>query len=68
MWVTVISIVIGVFGTVPNGLERGIPRRGEQIKNRYYLDYSIDQNTEKIPADLKRIPVFQIPEKLSRTM
>ena len=51
---TIISIVIGAFGTVTKGLLKGLDDKWS-IEN--------DQNTEKSPGDLWRLAVTQTPVK-----
>ena len=68
MLVTVIPIVVGVLGT-ENELQRirkRIGRVGNRWKNGDHSDDSlgeISQNTEKIPGDLRKLVVAQIPMK-----
>ena len=53
---TVIVIVIGAPGTIPEGLVEGL----EDLEIRGHRDYSIikiGQNTEKSPGDLKRLVI-----------
>ena len=53
---TIIPIVIGVFGTVTKGL-------GSWRTSGDHLNYKIienGQNTEKSPGDLKRLAITQI--------
>ena len=66
MKVTIIPIVIGAFGAVSKGLLKGTGglEVGGWVKN--YPNYGIienGQNTEKIPGNLRRLVVTQIPPK-----
>ena len=60
MSVTVIPIVFGALGTVPEGLRKKTGGIGSQRKNRNDPDCCIvemGQNTEKSPGDLRRLNV-----------
>ena len=59
MKVTIISIVIGVFGTVTKG-PGGWRPRGDHPNNSIIED---GKNTEKSPGDLRRLAVTQSPIK-----
>ena len=60
MNVTGIQIVIGALGTVTKGLLQGLGMRGDHPID---IIIEIDQNTEKSPADLKRLVVTQTQEE-----
>ena len=66
MKVTIVSIVIGAFGTVTKGLLKGLGGHeswrtsGDHPNNRIIED---GQNTEKSPGDLRRLAVTQTPVK-----
>ena len=62
MKVTIILIVIGAFGTVTIGLLKGLGvlEVGERIE---IIQIENGQNTEKSPADLRRLAVTQSPVK-----
>ena len=61
MKVTIIPIVIGAFGTVTEGLFKGLKdlerrrRTSGDHPNNYIIE--IGQNTEKSPGDLRRLAV-----------
>ena len=60
MKVKIIPIVIEAFNTVPKGLVKG--RLGNKWTNEDHPNYNIikiDQNTKKIPGDLRRLAVAQ---------
>ena len=57
---TVISIVIGAFGTVTEGLLHGLENFGNKRTSGDHSNYSIvaiGQNTEKSQRDLGRLAV-----------
>ena len=63
---TIIPIVIGVFGTVTKGLLKGSGGLGSwwtsgDHPNSYIIENG--QNTEKSPGDLRRLAVTQTPVK-----
>ena len=69
MKVTIIPIVIGAFGTVTKGLQKGLEDlevggRVETIQTITLLENG--QNTEKSPGDLRRLAVTQTPVKNHR--
>ena len=57
MQLTIIPIVICVFGTVTKGLLKGL----EDLELSDFIENG--QNTEKIPGDLRRLAVTQTPVK-----
>ena len=62
MKVTVISVVIGALGTIPEELVKVL--EDFEIRRRDHPDYSITKighNTEKSPGDLRRLAVTQKP-------
>ena len=64
MQVTIIPIVIGVFGTVTKGLLKGLEdsevcEQVETIQTTCIIENS--QNTEKSRGDLRRLAVTQTP-------
>ena len=66
MKVTIIPIVIGIFGTVTKGLLKGTGglknnRTSGDHPNYYIIEYG--QNTEMSPGDLRRLAVTQTPVK-----
>ena len=66
MKVTAISVVIGVLSTVTKGLIKGQGALGNRRTSRDHLNDSIikiGQNTEKSPANLRRIAVNQTPAR-----
>ena len=63
---TVIPLVVGPFGTVPEGLKKRLEELKISKKNRNHQYYSIaekGQNTDKSPGDLRKITITQIPLK-----
>ena len=62
MKVTIIPIVIGVFGTVTKGLLKGLEdlEIGGQVET---IQTTALLNTEKNPGDLRRLAVNQPPVK-----
>ena len=70
MQVTIISIVIGAFGTVTKGILKGL----EDLEVRTSGDHPNDsifengQNTKKSSGDLRRIAVTQTPVKNHRIL
>ena len=62
MQVTIIPIVIGAFGTVTNGLLKGLEDLEVGDHPNYYIIEN-DKNTEKSPGDLRRLAVTQTPVK-----
>ena len=66
MKVTIILIVIGAFGTVIEGLLKGLEVLEVGGRVGINPNYSIienGQNTEKSPGDLSRLAVTQTPVK-----
>ena len=66
MKVTIVPIVIGVFGTITKGLLKGLEdlevgRRVETIQNDSIVENG--QNPETSPGDLRRLAVTQTPVK-----
>ena len=66
MKVTIIPNVIGAFGTVTEGLLKGLEdlevgERVETIQNNNIIENG--QNTEKSPGDLRRLAITQTPVK-----
>ena len=69
MKVTIIPIVIGALGTVPQGLIRGLEELEVEGLAETIQTIKIDQNTEESSEDLTRLAVTQTPrwfEKLAR--
>ncbi len=63
--VTRIPVVIGTFGTIPRGLERGLEEL-EIRMNQDHLDYrivEISQNTKKNTGDLRKLGISLTPMK-----
>ena len=63
---TIISIVIGAFGTVTKELLKGLEDFGSWRQSGDHPNNSIienGQNTEKSPGDLRRLAVTQSPVK-----
>ena len=63
---TVILIVIGVFGTILKGLIRGLEKWeiGERARTPTSINITdIGHNTEKSPGDLRRLVVTRTPVK-----
>ena len=66
MKVTIVPIVIGAFGTVTEGLLKGLEDfgvggpRGDHPKDSIMED---GQNTETSPGELRRLAVTQTPVK-----
>ena len=63
---TIIPIVIGAFGTVTQGLLKGLEDLEGWRTSGYHPNYSIienGQNTEKSPGDSTRRAVTQTPVK-----
>ena len=61
MKVTIISIVLGAFGTVTKGLLKGL--EDLEVGGRVETIVENGQNTEKSPGDLRRLAVTQTPVK-----
>ena len=66
MQVTIISIVIGAFGTVTKGLQKGTGGLGSWRTDGDHPNDGIVENTEKSPGDLRRLAVTQTPVKNHR--
>ena len=64
MKVSVISIVVGALGTIPNGLTRDLEELRNWGTSNEYPNYSvieIGRSIEKCPGDLRRLDITQIP-------
>ena len=62
MKVSVIPIMNGVFGTVPEGLIRNL-KNWESEDHPNYSIVEFGQNTEKSPRDLQKLVATQTPVK-----
>ena len=61
-----IAIVIGALGTIPKSLVKGTGKIGNQGTKRDHLNddiVEIGKNIAKIPGNLIRLAVTQIPKK-----
>ena len=61
---TVIPIIVGALGTVPNRPGKESGRIGNRRTNRSHPNYTIvkiGQNNNKSPGDLSRLTVAQTP-------
>ena len=65
MKVTIILIVIGAFGTVTNGLLKGLEDLEVSGRMETIQTTENGQNTEKSPGDLRRLAVTQSPVRPS---
>ena len=63
MKVMIILVIIGALGTVTKGLIKGTGGPGNKRTSGDHPNYSIIENTEKSPGDLRRLAVTQTSAK-----